>query len=57
MWPGMVSLRQSIMAASVVLLPAPVEPTIKSRPRLAMMISPRIGGTFRVDSGGIVLGM
>ncbi len=37
----MLSLRRSIMAASVVLLPEPVEPTTSSRPRFCKIKSPK----------------
>ena len=41
----MLSLRRSIMAASVVLLPEPVEPTTSSRPRFCKIKSPKISGS------------
>ena len=47
------SLRWSIIEASVVLLPAPVAPTISSRPRFSMIRSPRIIGTDSEARGGI----
>jgi hypothetical protein len=50
-------LRWSIIDASVVLLPAPVEPTISSRPRFSMIRSPRIMGTFSDSSGGMSVAM
>ena len=53
MWPRCFSLRWSIIEASVVLLPAPVEPTISSRPRFSMIRSPRIIGTDSDASGGM----
>ena len=49
----MASLRSSIMAASVVLLPEPVAPTTRIRPRFSMISSLSTGGRFRVDSLGI----
>ncbi|MCY1372290.1 hypothetical protein D9M69_594870 [compost metagenome] len=46
MWPVERSLRWSIMAASVVDLPAPVAPTMSTRPRFSMISSDRIGATL-----------
>jgi len=39
MWPEVLELRKSIIDASVVDLPDPVEPTISTSPRGAMMMS------------------
>jgi hypothetical protein len=52
MWPVFSSLRRSIMAASVVVLPAPVAPTINTRPRFSITRSASTGGTFRESSEG-----
>ncbi len=53
MWPDTCSLRWSIIEASVVLLPAPVAPTISSSPRFSMIRSPRIIGTDSEAKGGM----
>ena len=57
MCPALDSLRKSSIDASVVLLPAPVAPTINSRPRFSMISSPRIIGTESDSRVGMVLGM
>jgi hypothetical protein len=53
MWPVSVSLRSSIMVASVVLLPEPVAPTTSTRPRFSMTSSLTMGGRFRLSREGI----
>ena len=50
-------LRWSIMAAIVVDLPAPVAPTISTRPRFSITMSFRIGGTLSESSVGTSAGM
>ena len=57
MWPDTLSLRWSIIDASVVLLPQPVAPTISSRPRFSMIRSASIIGTDSVASAGISVEM
>ena len=44
------------MAASVVLLPAPVAPTIKIKPRFSMIRSAKSGDTLSESSEGTTLG-
>ena len=53
MWPVMDSLRASSIAASVVLLPEPVAPTSRIRPRFSMISSLSTGGRCSVDSCGM----
>ncbi|EER59291.1 hypothetical protein AcdelDRAFT_3137 [Acidovorax delafieldii 2AN] len=53
MWPVSWLLRLSIIDASVVLLPEPVAPTTRIRPRFSRIRSPRMGGRFRVAKSGI----
>ena len=53
MCPASCWLRCSSIAASVVLLPAPVAPTIRISPRFSSTIVFRITGTFRLSSVGM----
>ena len=53
MWPVSASLRVSIIDASEVLLPEPVAPTIRMRPRFSMMSSRITGGRPKVSNSGI----
>ena len=57
MWPAIVWLRCSSIDASVVLLPVPVAPTIRIRPRFSITSVLRIDGTLRLSSDGISNGM
>ena len=57
MWPWLLTLRQSTMAASVVDLPEPVAPTRMVRPRLDMATSFRICGMPRVSMVGSSCGI
>ena len=57
MWPKEFSLRQSTMAASVVVLPQPVAPTRITSPRLVMATSLRISGNFSSSMVGIFCGI
>ena len=57
MWPNEFSLRQSTIAASVVLLPEPVAPTKITRPRLVSATSLRMCGRFRLSMVGTVCGI
>jgi hypothetical protein len=56
-WPKEFSLRQSIMAASVVDLPEPVAPTMMVRPRLVMATSFSTCGMPRPSMVGSLAGM
>ena len=56
MWPETFWLRHSSMAAMVVLLPVPVAPTIRIRPRFSSTSGARMGGRFRVSIEGILTG-
>src|SRR5436190_1758187 len=56
MWPASCWLRCSSIAASVVLLPAPVAPTIRMSPRFSSTIVFSVGGTFRLSSVWIRIG-
>ena len=55
MWPVLVLLRWSIIDASVVDLPEPVEPTISTSPRGAMMMSLSTVGSCRSSILGMSL--
>src|SRR5690606_34705165 len=55
MWPAVVLLRWSIIDASVVDLPEPVEPTISTSPRGAMMMSFSTCGSCSSSIVGITL--
>mmetsp|Transcript_18252 Transcript_18252/g.43883 ORF Transcript_18252/g.43883 Transcript_18252/m.43883 type:complete len:366 (+) Transcript_18252:478-1575(+) len=57
MWPWVVSLRSSIIAASEVLLPEPVAPTTMTRPRFCCTTSRSTGGRSRDWMVGSVDGM
>ena len=57
MWPNDCSLRQSSMAAMVVDLPEPVEPTRITSPRLVNTTSFRTDGSPSPSSVGKVAGM
>lgn len=53
MCPVSCSLRLSMMDASVVLLPEPVAPTTRMRPRFSMISSRSTGGRPSVSNTGI----
>jgi hypothetical protein len=57
MWPVTCWLRHSIIDASVVLLPVPVAPTIRIRPRFSSTSLDISGGTPSESSAGIWCGM
>ena len=57
MCPAICLLRCSSIDASVVLLPVPVAPTIRIRPRFSSTIVLRISGTLRLSSVGMSNGM
>ena len=52
-WPVLLALRWSIMAASVVDLPEPVEPTTRTRPRCSITMSLSTGGSLSWSMLGI----
>ena len=53
MWPVSCSLRLSMMEASVVLLPEPVAPTTRMRPRFSMIRSRSTGGRPSESNSGM----
>ena len=57
MWPDICWLRHSIIAASVVLLPVPVAPTIRMRPRFSITSCDSSGGMPSESSEGMSNGM
>ena len=57
MWPVACWLRHSSIDASVVLLPVPVAPTIRIRPRFSRTSVDSIGGRPSVSSAGMSKGM
>ena len=52
MCPDITALRVSIMEARVVLLPEPVAPTTRIRPRFSRISSVRTGGRFSDSKSG-----